>query len=466
MNIIKLTKEHYTLTREPIDREKFKQEIFAKAKIVFDNNALLDPLRIYTHNDKIFSTLEKLSNQTYIPYITQIEYMNKEEDVIQKSYKIISDSKAVIDRMRRQHNLISKTDIKNQITKKLLETRDKKFTQNISIEELFEKTDEYNKCIISELEKTVDSVVETLKNRIKESQKKINNDFDWGDVYQDKYDETVQSRLHDWLDSTTLGEKYSMDELAMYISMIKKRYQAKVSPGYEDEQNKNGKFIQLGNIYMNKSFSDALFWLDVLNWLKVQKDSDSGLEYLIIISNETKLDWVEDNKAYKLKRDMINECYGETGMFPVKLSFKDLLALLSDMSEEELESVEKQLEAKYSFDLYGQHVSCKTQNAMMIAIFDKVFKKVDGHKFVELPCIELRKDVTNNTIFTNKVTLTDKSNSEYILGLTLNLRDKFRYIYQLLELRHPDSASQLKFLDENIQKDWKELCQKSKYKKS
>lgn len=70
MNFIK--QYHKKLTREMLEESIF----------IIDTNCLLSSLKDYVIGDKILEAFEKITNSTYIPFITQVEYLENELSVI------------------------------------------------------------------------------------------------------------------------------------------------------------------------------------------------------------------------------------------------------------------------------------------------------------------------------------------------------------------------------------------------
>lgn len=66
-------------------------------------------------------------------------------------------------------------------------------------------------------------------------------------------------------------------------------------------------------------------------------------------------------------------------------------------------------------------------------------------------------DKNRNAIFNTYEIIQDKNGEKFALGLTLNFRDKLRYIYALLETRVANSSGQLKFMKIENQMQWNEF---------
>lgn len=465
MNFVTTVINHYQETRTKIDKQKFLAEILSNSIFVMDTNALVDPLKLQQKKEEVFSALEKISQKTYIPYVTQVEFLDLEKDIVQDAHNIISTSKKIVENIQKKSELINSEDIKDSIRKNLLKERQKKEINenNYDFEELAQKTDEYANQLEVRLETVIKEAVDKLKDEIKKKKSELKS-FDWSDAYPHKqYDETIKEDLLKWLDSVRLGAKYSESELNSVIEKIEVRYQKEISPGYKDS-GKKGEIIRFGSSIVARKYSDALFWLDSLNYIKNELSEDD-FKYLVIVSNEIKKDWVEDAQFYKLNEDMIRECIEETGLLPIKINFKTMLEYLSELSDDELDNIIID-DFKYSFTLYGEVHTASSQAQMQRLIFEKILSRVNGREYLEIPCIKLENDETwfTNSTFNSNYVIKDRNKVGFRIGTSLNLPQKLRYIFELLELRVTGSSPQLKFVDEEVQKQWEDICQKKSRK--
>ncbi|MCK4024986.1 PIN-like domain-containing protein [Streptococcus iners] len=468
MNIIKKVNKHYAETRELINKEKFVKDIFPNSVIVFDNNALLDPLRVYMLNKDVFSMLEQIRNRTYIPFITQIEYMNNERTILEGVRRDIQASTEAVEELTKiQQHVISKADFIREIEGRLLSKRNKKFTdRNEKNEDFFDKTDEYANAITGQLSEVLDKIEKELTSEIKKIKKNLNKEFYWGNVNPvAKFDQSIQEELYKWIDLISKGEPYSYEKLTEYENKIVERYEAEISPGYKDknkDENRNPqeKFIKLGSLRTKRSFGDAIFWLDTLDYIRSNELERS--KFLIIVSNETKADWVEKSEVHRLNKDMIIECFTETGLLPIKVSFTNLLKFLTDVSEDDIKKAEIQLEPRlYSFYLYGEEHFASKQSEMMEKVFRIILPKVDASNY-GIPCMIDNNIEYLNTNFDSNFSVSDMLGNQYRVGTSLNFEQKLRYIYDLLDNHDKGSAPQLKFIDKKNQDIWREICRRKK----
>ena len=466
MNLIKQYHEYLNNEKyKNLSKEFFVKEVVVDAFFIFDTNSILYPLKNYLTPDKVFEALNQVRVKTYIPFVSQVEYLNNESKVVQDTYKLKQDTDQVIKRIEKQNNLLKYDRIKDLVKEKLFEFRDKKFSNNYDSDNIFDVTDRYWEQIETNIRPELNKIISEMNILVNKVKGGVASNFNWEDIIsKEDYDgEKIKNRLENWLNDVELGKCYDKNILQDYVLKIKKRYDAKISPGYMDLKDKEGRYIQFGNLIMKSAYSDALFWLESLDYLK--RNSISS-KYLVIVSSELKEDWVVDGKVSSLKNDLVRECLIETGMIPLKIDIKDLVAHLTNMTEEELRhAYETFNETRYAFSLYsGEIKTPSSQREMMISIFKSILKKESVNKYLNLPCLQLASEHSMNSIYNSFERLYDKDKREVLLGLTLNLKDKLVYIYRLLELRVPGSAPQLKFFDNEVQNQWTKVCKKMKKK--
>ena len=466
MNLIKQYHEYLNNEKyKNLSKEFFVKEVVVDAFFIFDTNSILYPLKNFLTPDKVFEALNQVRVKTFIPFVSQVEYLNNESQVVQGTYKLERDTNQVIESIEKQNNLLKYDKIKDLVKEKLFEFRDKKFSNDYDSDKIFEVTDRYWEQIETNIRPELNKIISEMNNLVNGVKKGVTSNFSWEDIIsKEDYDgKELKNRLENWLNDVELGKCYDKNILQDYVLKIKKRYDAKISPGYMDLKDKEGKYIQFGNLIMKSSYSDALFWLESLDYLK--KNSIRS-KYLVIVSSELKEDWVVDGKVSSLKDDLVRECLIETGMIPLKIDVKDLVAHLTNMTEEELRhAYETFNETRCAFSLYGGEIQTPlSQREMMISIFESILKNESVNKYLELPCLQLASEHSMNSIYNSFERVYDKDKKEVLLGLNLNLKDKLVYIYRLLELRVPGSASQLKFFDNEVQNQWTKVCKKMKKK--
>lgn len=441
MNYIKQVKELVRESHEPLTRD----ELLNDSYIIIDNNCLVFPLKDNQNGKSILDGFAKFGKSVYIPFVTQQEYLDNWKKIVQDTHKRLGDYEKAIKKIKKG----SFVNLRECISKQK-EKIPNPYTDDYK--EFNEELEKFEKDLSEKLRSSVEDINQLYSEVIKS--------FDWKDFGKEQYGEyikEIKKIMENWLETVTLGDVYNANQLSMYETLIERRYEAKISPGYMD-RNKEGDFINLITHAVNRSYSDAIFWLDSLEYFTKLKTSDS--KYLVILSNEKKEDWVEGEKADKLKEDMIIECYYQTGLIPRKIDIWKFMELMNTASKESI-AYSKKIFGEKEYSLYGQVYSYDTQREMMEQIFTLIFPKVVGENFNHLPCItEFSEEKKLNNNFNSKIILEDSLGKKYIIGTSFDLKQKLDYIFRLLDGRVKGSAAQLKFYDADTQKKWKKRCQR------
>lgn len=437
---------------------EFTKEMLEHSIFIMDNNFLMFPLKDYTISSELLEAFEKIADNTYIPFVTQVEFMENEKSVINKSKGNFEKKLALRKKILEVEHFISSKEVSNKIFNSIF-NEIYRIKKEDDMRTFYDEINSIEKEFRSKVQERIDSSISELNSEInKQKEEFINKKINIPN--QQGLNETTKLSLVTWMDKAKLGYPYSEEELVNYEKIISQRFEDRMSPGYADENDKQDKVITLGNRSINRSFSDALFWLDGLNYVE---KNNIDKKYLVILSNEKKEDWVNDGKALSLNIDLFVECYSRTKMIAKKLDVWAFMKLMN-INEKKINDSKINFDTNFSFSLYSQDYEVTNQREMMVLIFKSILKKESVNEYLGLPCLQLASDSSKNTIYNSFERLYDKDKREVLLGLTLNLKDKLAYIYRLLELRVPGSAPQLKFFDNEVQNQWTKVCKKMKKK--
>ena len=83
----------------------FTNEMIKESIFVIDNNCLLFPLKDYVLGDKIVDSFNIIKNDVYIPYVTQIEYLENESNTINKRKEQVKKAKKIISNIEESNQL-------------------------------------------------------------------------------------------------------------------------------------------------------------------------------------------------------------------------------------------------------------------------------------------------------------------------------------------------------------------------
>ncbi|MGT2950850.1 hypothetical protein BU202_06100 [Streptococcus cuniculi] len=463
MNYIKYCKDVLAQKKESIS----KKDLIEESVIIIDTNCLLYPLKDMKLGGKLIKNFNKIKDSCYIPFITQQEYINNEQITITQTASNIDKCEKTINNLKNTKNILSSSLIEKRICEQIREkikNQDKEdgFKTFIGTIESFEE--DLKNLLKEDIEKEVNTLNDKINKKLSEKsaefEKQNKADFD-KKFYIEKYSKKIVEALSRWLDDVQLGEMYTEEQIKKYESIISSRYQARVSPGFEDDGKKD-KYIIMNSIPINRSYSDAIFWLDALE--HIEKNINNK-KYLVVLSNEKKGDWVVNEDAKDINEDMFIECHRRTRLIAKKLDVWSFMELMG-VPQDSVEKSKQRYSESIDYTLYGQLYSQKSQRQMMIDIFSRVLEETSGEKYVSsLPCLQQEDEFRHNTIFDSKVVISDKKNKKFVLGLQLNRKDKLQYICKLLETRVIDSSDQLQFFDEENQNEWEDICKQVREKR-
>lgn len=438
----------------------FTNEMIKESIFVIDNNCLLFPLKDYVLGDKIVDSFNIIKNDVYIPYVTQIEYLENESNTINKRKEQVKKAKKIISDIEESNQLLD-FRIKNTINNNLFNEIGK-YKKDDAMRSMYKQISSFEKKYIDKI-KNYEEKLKLINDELVEEKNKLLKKVDWK-LSTTSVDE-IKRVIEKFLDEVKLGLDYTDDILSRYTEAINERYKSNISPGYEDIDGKSNRTIFLGGKSVPRHYSDAIFWLDTLDYITCNPNVTKDKKYLIIISNEGKQDWVVGGNKTKINIDMYSECYRKTGLIVKKIDIWTLLEVTGVADVNSIEISRKNYETgKYDFRLYGQdYIGIEQQSKMMEIIFEKIISKIDGST-LNIPCVLSFEDSLEgvNTTFDKYLMVRDSLGNEFLVGTSLNFSQKLRYIFDLLDSRVEGSAPQLKFMDSSVQSEWEKICRRRK----
>lgn len=438
----------------------FTKEMIKESFFVIDNNCLLFPLKDYILGEKIVDSFNIIKNVVYIPYVTQIEYLENELNIINKRKEQVKRAEKLKASIRESNKLIE-TRIKNIINNSLFNDIEK-YKKDDDMKTMYEQVSRFKDNYFKKIEPYAEEL-KLLNDKLIEEKNKLLEEVDW-EISTTSVD-TIKRVIEEFLDGVKLGVDYTDDILSKFTEAINERYKSNVSPGYEDIDGKSNRTIFLGGKSVPRHYSDAIFWLDTLDYITCNPSVTKDKKYLIVISNEGKQDWVVGGNKTKINLDMYSECYRKTGLIVKKIDIWTLLNVTGVADGSSIEISRKNYEnGKYDFSLYGQdYIGIEQQSKMMEIIFEKIISKIDGTT-LNIPCVLAFEDSLDgvNTTFDRYLMVRDKLGNEFLVGTSLNFSQKLRYVFDLLNSRVKGSAPQLKFMDSSVQSEWEKICHQRK----
>lgn len=246
--------------------------------VVLDANVLLHIYRFSKeYKDLLLKSLNKVSENIYIPYIVGLEF-----------------------------------NLNKQVIKGQMHTKRKDFDNEIT-----KQTTNF----INQFNQTIDNIGIKSGDEL-EIRKKLKEDFSNKlSTFIEKFLEKEMKKEFDLIDKS----EDSSNDLALILdgkvgecpaqSVIDKiqeegitRYKNQQPPGYSDEKDKSERIRKYGEIEYFEKFGDLIIWKDVLN--RVKNSSETKINNVIFITDDKKEDWLYILKGRKigpraeLKREM------------------------------------------------------------------------------------------------------------------------------------------------------------------
>lgn len=290
-------------------KKLLKEDLLDESKniIVFDTNYFLDILRNpISISAEYINAFEKVISNAFIPYLVALEFhMNK--SIVKKE---------------KEAELIQHSQKTNTLIQELKEhANDLPLLEPESLEELKEE---------------MNSIFSDFSNNLL---KRIN--FTVEDKITGKEDDIYEKLLY--LMSRRVGQKYSQ----MWVDQIQNegvtRYEAKIPPGYNDEENKN-RIINYDRIEYNNKFGDLIIWKDII---KYANESTNSGNKIIMVTNDgeskEKNDVIFKVNSFKIgpRIELMHEMYSETGKeFHLVNNFR-FVQLVNEINDEQTEKLKK-----------------------------------------------------------------------------------------------------------------------------
>ncbi|SUN40917.1 Uncharacterised protein [Streptococcus acidominimus] len=144
----------------------FTKEMIKESLFVLDANCLLFPLKDYIIGDKILTALESIKGRTYIPFITQVEFLENEITVLADRKGNIARSDKAIHEIKDKDKLLN-LEIRNHIQNKLFNSIEKVKNED-NMRSLYKKIVKFKKQYFEQIEGVLDKVDDFLQDIEKE----------------------------------------------------------------------------------------------------------------------------------------------------------------------------------------------------------------------------------------------------------------------------------------------------------
>ncbi|OCA97889.1 PIN-like domain-containing protein [Clostridium beijerinckii] len=305
---------------------KHEKEFFQNAIIVFDTSALLQ-FYYYSDNSRknIYDNLSnKFSSRLWISSQVYFEFLRNRKNVLLKPIKsyerLISKDKTGegghIDKIEEHINKIKTSEIKkiNQQMQTLIEKCKNEDKHPVISKEIFnefienvENYSKYTEEFMQQFIKFKSISTDFVKEKTEELKRGVDKDFVMTDI----------------LSMFEIGAEFTFDDIMRIVSEGKHRYENKIPPGYEDEDEKIGFQI----------------YGDLINWKQILKYITDMKKPVILVSNDKKEDWMDPKEDFKKPRfELIKEFKDLTGQDFWIYNLEDFLYNSNNMLNMKIES--------------------------------------------------------------------------------------------------------------------------------
>jgi hypothetical protein len=272
----KLFKAHTELTEADFS------QLWEKGLFVFDTNILLDLYRLpETAKKDLLNILsnKKINKRVWLPFQVVLEFTHNKLDAISDQKNKFNSVRAIVG-----ESITEVNDVFSSLTSKLNELQLKKRHSVINPDPFVN-------------ENLFKSAIETLDTFLKEldTLDKKQPDVNDKDELKCEISKIFENKIGSGFSNEELGEIFKEGEL---------RYKDNIPPGYKD-RTKEGFYLFEDKRFIRK-FGDLVVWKEI-----IKKAKDDNLEYMILITGDTKEDWWQEKRGKKLgpRYELLNEIY-------------------------------------------------------------------------------------------------------------------------------------------------------------
>ncbi|USD68118.1 PIN domain-containing protein [Vibrio sp. SCSIO 43136] len=253
------------------------KELWEKAVFVFDTNVLHGVYRYQSSTcQEVLDLMERLKDRIWIPHHVVLEYHRNRQAVING-----------------QHNKFSET---KKAVKKAVHT----LTEDLAKLQLKKRHSQINPDpLLDGIEKLTKEYFEELDVQEKTCLKVESEDH-------------LLERISNLLDSR-VGKPPEDKDIADIMNEGKKRYAAKLPPGYKDankEKEADNKY-SYGGVAYERQYGDLIVWKQLIAYAK-----ETNKTHLIFVTDDNKEDWwqIVQGKTVGFRSELLDEVYTETDL--------------------------------------------------------------------------------------------------------------------------------------------------------
>lgn len=331
--------------------------LWQKAIFILDTNILLDVYRLpESAKEDLLNILAdaNINNRLWLPFQAALEYTHNKIDAISDQKNKFQTVRSIV------NDSISELDVSyDSLIKKLDDLQLKKRHSVIDPDKFIDEN------LFKDAKEILNNFLEELNN-LDEKQPDVNNP----DILQERIFKILEGKV---------GESFNKQELEEIFKEGDLRYKDSIPPGYKD-RDKPDFYLFEDKKYIRK-YGDLVLWKEI-----IRKTKDENLEYVILITADSKEDWWQKKRGRKLgpRYELLNEIYFNATSLKI-FHMYDTAGLMQyskqylgiDIKEQSIKETKDLIEFNKTTD------QITTTDLGVIAIRD-IFQRVSSHIPIKL----------------------------------------------------------------------------------
>ncbi|HHQ0203968.1 TPA: PIN-like domain-containing protein, partial [Listeria innocua] len=290
----------------------------------------------------------------YIPFNVYIEFLSNFQSFIERTKKFLASTSTVLDGVKNIENVVlDKEWIQHFLLSKLEEFSAENSLKKNAYNSLTQHSS-YKLDVSPQIEGYIDEILNNISEPIKllnsglsEAAKKLKVDSEEFNVnkYNSKMEAHLKKLNYIFNYEGVLGKEYIQEDIDTLEEKIDLRYENDIPPGYKDKvkENQPSAYRYFGSLKINKAHGDAMLWLDMIDYMQ---KTDKQFEKVVLVSDDTKEDWMEGGKEGVFRKELVIEFMQETGAFIERISTDEFISMFTDISERDKASLKNEIEEK------------------------------------------------------------------------------------------------------------------------
>jgi hypothetical protein len=263
-------------------------KLWENSLIIFDTNTLLNAYRLPESARLDFLKIlknDRVKNRIWLPFQALLEYSHNRLTVIGEQKGKFSQVEKIIN-----EGIAELDKVHNNLQTKIDDLQLKKRHSVINPEKVID-------------EKLFDDVKHKLKEFMSELTKLDKTQSDVNDI------DNIGNEILRIFNGKT-GVSFNKEDLEKIYKEGEARYSDEIPPGYKDlpkDKEKPNYYLHENKKFLRK-FGDLILWKEI-----IKKAKDENLEYIILVTNDNKIDWwtIKRGKTLGPRYELLDEIYFE-----------------------------------------------------------------------------------------------------------------------------------------------------------